>query len=188
MTRRRFLRTCGAGLAVAAPLAALGGCTSQDAENFAKAFGELPKLINDYRDANGLDKIPLSPALTAVAMKHVIDLISYQPEKNCGGNLHSWSNNGPWKGGCFDLNNSSTHPIMWGKPKEIAQYPDSGYEIAYWSASTATPQGALLKWQGGPHNDVILNKGATWGPKTWKALGAVVGGNYACAWFGVVEQ
>jgi hypothetical protein len=47
MTRRRFLRTCGAGLAVAAPLAALGGCTSQDAENFAKAFGEAYDRVDE---------------------------------------------------------------------------------------------------------------------------------------------
>lgn len=137
-----------------------------------EAFSELPNLINDYRDQEGLDKIPLA---------------AYQPHLACNPqNLHSWSSNGNWTAGCFDLNNGATHPIMWNKPKEIANYPDIGYEIS--TSGSGTPSAALAQWKksSGGHNDVILNKGG-WANRTWRALGAVVLQGYGCAWFGEVQ-
>jgi len=145
-------------------------------------LGELAQLINSYRKQNGLASIPISQKLTAVAWKHVSDLTTHQPEKKCNGNLHSWSQNGKWKGGCYDSSNKATWPIMWEKPKEIANYSEYGFEIAYAGSSSA--QSALNSWKkSAPHNAVILNY-PPWDRYNWKALGAVFGGGYACAWFG----
>jgi hypothetical protein len=38
------------------------------------------------------------------------------------------------------------------------------------------------------HTDVILQQGPQWSSRNWKALGAAVGGSFACAWFGEVED
>ena len=48
---------------------------------------ELAKQINDYRLQNGLPAIPLSPALSLVANRHVRDLVI-----NIGRLTHDWSN------------------------------------------------------------------------------------------------
>jgi len=181
ISRRQFLKVVGTG-ALTFGLASLflEGC-----DNLQEVVSELSNLINDYRKQNGLPAIPVSSKLNTVAMRHTMDLDQYHPENNCGGNLHSWSTHGSWTGGCYDSNNSATYPIMWNKPKEIANYSSYGYEIAYWSSGSATPQDALNEWKSSPpHNDVMLNKGV-WASYPWKAIGAWIIGNYACAWFGV---
>ncbi len=199
ISRRRFLGMSGAGLfalGVGQPL--LQGCKQKDVEALAKWLFELPNLINDYRKQNGLPAIPISDDLTAVALKHVIDLNTYHPENACGaqGNLHSWSNNGNWQGtagvgawkGCCYPDDHSNASCMWDKPKEIANYPDNGYEITHWGSGIVTAQSALNSWKGSaPHNAVILNKDQ-WTNFQWKALGAAYSGNYACAWFGTVKS
>jgi len=194
MSRRRFLRVAGTGvltLGLTSPF--FLGCGPKDVEKVITGLTKLATLINNYRNQKGLAAIPISPAMTTVALKHVIDLNTYHPDKACAGNsnnpndwkTHSWSKHGKWKGGCYDRNNSSTWPVMWNKPKEIAKYPEYGYEIAHWWGYNATAQDALDSWKKSPpHKDVILNKGI-WQSYTWKALGAAVSGNYACAWFGV---
>ncbi len=181
ISRRQFLKIVGTGaLTFGLSSLFLEGCDDLD----EIVEGLLTTLINDYREQHGLPRIPVSSKLTTVALKHVTDLDQYHPENNCGGNLHSWSSHGNWTGGCYDSSNSSTWSIMWDKPKEITGYPTNGYEIAYWSSGSATPQDALDTWKSSPaHNDVILNQGV-WANYPWKALGAWVLGNYACAWFG----
>jgi hypothetical protein len=199
ISRRKFIKLVGAGtLGLGLTSFSLTGCTTKQVEIFVQHLGELVQLINDYRKQNSLAEIPLSGSLTAVALKHVFDLSSNHPEKLCGekGNTHSWSSNenwtgvngeGNWKGCCYP-GDPSNYACMWDKPKEIANYPGYGYEIAHWSSGTATAQGALNSWKGSSsHNDVILNKGI-WKNRTWNAIGAVYGGNYACAWFGEVEE
>ncbi len=194
-SRRHFLKLVGKSvLALSLTSPFLQGCTPQDWLKVGAALVDLATLINNYRTQNGLPPTPFSDKMTAVALAHVMDLNNYHPEKNCGGNTHSWSTNGKWKGGCYDPNNSATYPIMWDKPKEIASYASkgesicytsgTGYEIAMWGSGAVTAQSALNTWQGSPlHNDVILNKGI-WGCAKWRALGAAVLGNYAVAWFG----
>jgi hypothetical protein len=195
LSRRHFIKVVGKGmlaLSLASPF--LFACTPQDAGKMVEALAELATLINNYRAQNGLQAIPLSSCMTAVATAHVMDLNQYHPEKNCSDNTHSWSTSGKWKGGCYDPNNSATYLIMWDKPKEIANYaskgesvcytPGTGYEIAMWGSGAVTAQNALNTWQGSPlHNDVILNKGM-WSCAKWRALGAAMSGNYAVAWFG----
>jgi hypothetical protein len=135
--------------------------------------------------ANQLPFIPLSHKLTKVADVHIDDIVKYHPEKACGGNLHAWSKNGPWKlFGCVQDN----WEIGWRKPKEITGYPGHGYENAFWGSSK--PQDALESWKESSkgHNHVILNKdlgpGRKWSAVTWRALGAVARDRYAFAWFG----
>jgi hypothetical protein len=191
ITRRDFLKLSGTSLIT---LGLMTSCTQKQFETIILWMVELSEEINNYRKQNGLAAIPISDDLTAVALKHCMDLNTYHPEQSCGdgGNLHSWSNNGNWAGtngdgafkGCCYPDDHSKTKCMWDKPKEITNYPDNGFEIAHWSSSTVSAHSALNSWKTSTlgHNDVILEKG--WGP--WKALGAVYMGNYACAWFGKV--
>lgn len=195
VSRRSFLKTGSASLlALTGSPLLMPGCTTKQVGDIMDYLVELAELINDYRKKNGLPEIPISSSLTAVALKHVIDLNTYHPEKKCGkkGNLHSWSNNGNWKGkygkgswkGCCYPDDHSNAACMWEKPKEITNYPDKGYELAHWESGTVTAKSALASWKSSPlHNDVILNKGM-WSNRTWKALGAAHSGSYACTWFG----
>ncbi len=141
---------------------------------------DLECLINSYRKSLGLQPVAHNAALRKVAEAHVKDLAAHHPENNCNGNLHSWSKNGTWTGGCYDPGNSATYSIMWLKPKEIAGYNNYGYEIAH--SGSSTPAGALNSWKGSPaHHDVILNKGP-W-TQSWIGMGAAMYGGYAVVWF-----
>ena len=142
---------------------------------------KLVDLINAYRRKHRLEAITLSPRLTAVAAWHVKDLAEQQPHKTHG-SLHSWSESRRWKGGPFHVGDADTHPVMWDKPREIADYPAPGFEIA--ASGIRSLAHALQVWQGSaPHNDVILNRNI-WRDHRWQALGAVYHRGYACAWFG----
>jgi len=199
ISRRQFLNMAGAGVltfGLTSPF--LQGCTAKHVEIIMQHLGELAQLINAYRKQNGLLEIPISGKLTAVALKHIMDLNTYHPENICGdkGNEHSWSNNGNWTGkvgvgawkGCCYPDDHSNQPCMWDKPKEIANYPGNGYEIVHSEPGIVTAQSALNGWKSSPdHNDVILNKGK-WGNFPWKAIGAVYGGNFSCAWFGKIPD
>ena len=197
VSRRQFIKVAGMGaFGVALGSSMFSGCTKEHVEQFVNWIAELPQLINDYRNQNGLVSIKLSGKLSAVAMAHIRDLSTYHPQQACGagGNLHSWSNNGNWQGkygdgnwkGCCYPSDHSNKPCMWDKPKEIAGYQSNGYEIAHQGSSTA--QGALNSWKNSPlHNDVILSKNI-WANFPWKAIGAVCGGGYACAWFGTLKD
>ena len=105
---------------------------------------ELAKQINDYRSQNGLPAIPLSPALSLVANRHVRDLAI-----NIGRLTHDWSNCAMTDSNC-----------MWKAPHRLGtSYPGNGFENAY-SGPTASPAAILGSWKeggNGPHNDVILN-------------------------------
>ena len=179
-------------------LSLLPACTSKQLKQIIEALSELSQLINNYRNQNGLAKIPISDKLTAVALKHILDLNKYHPEQSCGssGNVHSWSKHGNWSGkngagnfkGCCYPDDHSNKTCMWDKPKEIAGYSTNGFEIAHWTSGTVSAASALASWKGSKaHNDVILNKGA-WSNFTWNALGAMQSGNYACAWFGTAKK
>lgn len=197
VSRRQFIKAAGMGtFGIAFGSSMFLGCTKEHVEQFVNWIAELPKLINDYRNQKGLPSIKLSSKLSAVAFAHIRDLSTYHPEQTCGanGNLHSWSNNGNWQGiygagnwkGCCYPSDHSNAACMWDKPKEIAGYQSNGYEIAHSGSSTA--QGALNSWKNSPlHNDVILNTGS-WSSYQWKAIGALYGGGYACAWFGTLTD
>lgn len=146
----------------------------------------VAEAINAYRQSQGLPPILVADELTRVAQAHVADLATYRPENACNRNLHSWSNHGAWTSGCYDPNDQATWPLMWNKPKEIANYPSNGYEIAAWATPSITAEQAVELWRGdAPHDDVMLNHGI-WANLTWQALGGWAADGYACAWFGEV--
>jgi hypothetical protein len=140
----------------------------------------LAKLINDYRASLKLPRVAISPALTKVAQAHVRDLNENKPvTESC--NMHSWSSAGNWKACCYDKSDAAAR-CMWSKPKEIAGYRGSGYEIAA-NASGIEPEKALAQWQGSQaHHHVMINQGI-W-KKPWRAMGVAIEGDYAVAWFG----
>jgi hypothetical protein len=176
-----------------ASLGAIAGVTAQGTTKLATPVpnSETTKLIdaiNAYRATKGLPAIPVSPELTTVAMDHVHDLMRYgktAPEytgKDCV--PHGWSSHGPWKGGCYKYSDPASGPLMWNKPKEIANYPGNGYEILFESSDKATAADALKAWQADPpHDNVIINQDI-WKPLTWKAIGVWVEDGYASVWFG----
>jgi uncharacterized protein YkwD len=136
---------------------------------------KLYNLVNDYREANGLDDIPASRALSIVANRHVVDLA-----ENIGEVTHSWSD------APYSSDDSSTWPNMWGAPQRFTNYPGNGYENAFGGSGgyVATAEDALTGWQGSPgHNNVILNRDI-WIDLDWEALGVGIYEGYAVLWFG----
>jgi hypothetical protein len=141
----------------------------------------LAVLVNEYRQSQGLDPIPLSASLHQVAEVHVQDLEVNEPQ---GGvcNLHSWSSAGSWTACCYTADHAQAQ-CMWDKPRELTSYPGNGYENAAGGGSGMTPERALEAWKGSPaHHAVILNQ-RTW-TRPWQALGAAVSDHYAVLWFG----
>jgi hypothetical protein len=143
---------------------------------------KLYNLINDYRKAKKLPKIPLSKSLSYVAQAHCRDLMQNRPDKgNC--NAHSWSDKGKWTSCCYTPDHKKSE-CMWNKPKELTPYPGIGFEIAYQSSADAKAADALEGWKKSPgHNAVIINSG-TWKNQKWKAIGIGIYGGYATVWFG----
>src|SRR6516164_11072216 len=95
---------------------------------------ELAKQINDYRLRNGLPAIPLSPALSLVANRHVRDLAM-----NIGRLTHDWSNCAMTDSNC-----------MWKAPQRLGtSYPGNGFENAYGGpkGSRASPAAILESWK-----------------------------------------
>lgn len=159
-----------------------GDCLSADEATLAQ-------LVNDYRQANNLEPIPVTVSLSMVAQWHVWDLEVNDPT---GGqcNLHSWSDGDLWTPVCYTADHANASG-MWDKPREITSnaYGGNGFEIAYWSSGTATPAGTLSGWQGSPgHNDVILNNGIWDSRNPWPAMGVGMRGGYAVIWFGGIAD
>ena len=148
---------------------------------------QLFDLINAYRAQNGLPAVPESSKLTLVAQTHARDTVNFPPAQD---SLHSWSNNGNWTGGFFDLNDQNSWPIMWNKPKELAGYSGHGYEISAGDSThpSITPAQALDLWKtSSGHNTVILNQG-TWANFPWQAMGVGIYRGIAHVWFGKERQ
>lgn len=152
------------------------------------ATDEVATVINEYRLEQGLDEIPLSSSLKAVAEAHVQDLEENNPDTgDC--NTHSWSDEGDWTACCYTSDHAEAE-CMWDKPDEITDgvYTSEGYEIAVFTTSIMTADAALESWQSSdPHLDVILNRDV-WESVEWKALGAAISEHYAVTWFGTEED
>jgi hypothetical protein len=148
----------------------------------------LADLLNDYREQNGLARVPVTVSLAAVAQWHVWDLSVNSPYSGqC--NLHSWSDNGDlWTAVCYTDDHANAGG-MWSKPGEITAgvYTGAGYEIAY--AGSSNPASALNAWKSSSaHNDVILNAGVWDQFSPWPAMGIGMLGGYAVVWFGDVAD
>lgn len=149
---------------------------------------KLYELIMSYRRSKKLALIPYSSRLSKVAQTHVKDLADhYDIETRGDCNPHSWSDKGPWTPCCYTSDHKQAQ-CMWSKPKEIAGYESSGYEISFFSSDGVKSAEALEGWKGSPgHHALIINSG-TWNKITWKAIGIGVYGNYAVVWFGEMED
>jgi uncharacterized protein YkwD len=148
---------------------------------------ELANAINQYRQQNGLQPIPISKSLSKVADTHVKDLATATPmAAQC--NDHSWTNRGPWTPCCYTADHAQAK-CMWYKPSEITPFKGTGFEISIGQPGEHKPglvldaKQALTFWSSSPvHNDVMLNKGQ-WASMTWKAMGAGHDDSHASAWF-----
>ena len=147
-------------------------------------------LINEYRESLGLSKLSFSKSLTSVARAHVKDSHNYTPrlqldERGIQGNLHSWSNNGNWRGGAYTPDHEHAE-IMWDKPGELTDYTGAGYEISVYHSIGIDPKLALDLWKSSSgHNEVIT------GDNDWSfitTMGVAMDKNYSHVWFGGDED
>lgn len=147
-------------------------------------------LINEYRESLGLSKLSFSKSLTSVARAHVKDSHDYTPrlqldERGIQGNLHSWSNNGNWRGGAYTPDHGHAE-IMWDKPGELTDYTGAGYEISVYHSIGIDPKLALDLWKSSSgHNEVII------GDNDWSfitTMGVAMDKNYSHVWFGGDED
>ena len=177
-TRRQL-----AGLAAALLASLLAGPTA--AQGIRKPeSNELLQRLNAYRAQIGLERIPVSPAMTAVAEAHVLSLEATPPAGVCNG--HSWPPSKLWKECCYTDDHAKAQ-CMWDKPKEITggRYQGAGFEIWAWRSGQMTLEFALEGWKSSAlHHDVLVNKGP-WSKVTWRAAGAAVSQHYAVVWFGM---
>lgn len=158
---------------------------------------ELIKLVNDYREQHGKKRLKVSKSLMKVARTHVNDLnmnfdMDNPPVDSRGikGNMHSWSDKGNWTPVVYTKDHKHDK-LTKIKPKEIAGYDQTGYEVAV-NGFLITPQRALEKWKNSPgHNDTILSQNG-WDPTPEEIdrsftplsnMGVAINGNYACIWF-----
>jgi uncharacterized protein YkwD len=149
---------------------------------------KLYGLIMAYRKKNKLPPIPISAKLTQVAKEHARDLADhydFDPNNRC--NPHSWSKKGKWSACCY-TNDHKEAECMWSKPKEIAGYEGSGYEIAYYSSAGANAAEGLEGWKKSPgHNPLIVNSGI-WEKAKWQGIGIAIYKEYGLVWFGEVHD
>lgn len=147
---------------------------------------EVEDTINAYRATLGLEAIPMSPSLRHVARRHLADLEALDPQEPC--NLHSWSSAGPWSSCCYRSEADSA--CMTEKPLELSDYKGQAFEIAVSSfgPTPLSPERAFELWKASPaHDEVMANRGP-WNAKTWRAMGAAIGRNYAVVWFGEADD
>lgn len=152
---------------------------------------ELFRLVNEYREENGLAPIANSRSLNKVARVHAIDLSKNIPavgqdSRGLTCSLHSWSDKGDWKPVCYTKDNVYAE-AMWDKPREITNftYSGDGYENAYsTSEKEINPRKVLEAWKASPgHNAILLESGA-WNGSNLLAFGVGVHENYAVIWVG----
>lgn len=165
-----------------------GDCRGQDiltaeacnGDGLSDEENQLYQMINDYRAESGLPAIPLSPALTRLANRHVLDL-EYNLEPNLDHVTHGWSD-------CpYSLEEPDTWPCMWNAPQRLETgYPGQGFENAFGGPGEyeASAADAFASWQSSEgHKAVMLNQG-DWSSREWNAIGVGIYGGYAVLWFG----
>jgi len=145
---------------------------------------KLYDLIMTYRKSKKLKSISFSTKLTQVAQTHVRDLSeNYSMSNSEVCNPHSWSTKGSWTPCCYTSDHKQAQ-CMWDKPKEIAGYESSGYEIAFYSSAGAMAADGLEGWKkSSGHNPLLINSG-DWKNVEWKAIGVGIYKEYAVVWFG----
>lgn len=162
------------------------------AEMFAPASEEarVADLVNRYREDHGLPPVPLSRALTQVAVAHARDLEDHAPDRGYDPSgqrctMHSWSAQSGVTPVCYTSDHARATG-MWNKPWEVTggRYRAQGFEIAARYSEGIDADMAFDLWRGSPaHNAVILESGG-WRGSKWQAMGVAVDGRYAVVWFG----
>ena len=142
---------------------------------------QLYDMIMEYRREHGLPEIPLSRSLTFVAQLHARDTAYNEFAPGC--NLHSWSDNGPWQGGCYTSDHANA-ALMWEKPAELTNYSGHGYEISHFNSRGATAVSSLSGWQSSPGHDRVIRSAGQWSRAEWKAIGIGIYKTEAHVWFG----
>jgi hypothetical protein len=135
---------------------------------------ELFKAVNEYRHSNGLAPLRLSPPLSRLGNRRMLDL-----DQNMKSITHSWSN-------CrYDINDESTWPCLIASPTRLnVGYTGNGYETLYRTTGKAEPTTALAAWKKSSlHSSIILNKDK-FANMPWEEIGVAIDGQYACLWFG----
>ena len=141
----------------------------------------LYELIMEYRQDQGLPPIPLSRSLTFLAQVHARDTARTNFPAGC--NRHSWSDDGPWSGGCYTSDHANAE-LMWEKPRELTDYPGSGFEISHYHSGGATPMSSLSGWQSSPGHDRVIRNAGQWSQHPWNAIGIGIYRTEAHVWFG----
>lgn len=135
----------------------------------------LLDLINSYRTANKRPVVKLSPSLSILANRRMLDL-----RQNVKTLTHSWSN-------CpYDLKNEKTWPCVTDAPVTLkCGYAGQGYETLYRTAKgSVKPDLAVDAWKKSSlHNSIILNLGM-FANMEWEEAGVAIDGEYAALWFG----
>ncbi len=159
--------------------------------NEAKLF----RLINEYRESNGLPAIANARSLNKVARLHAIDLAENNPatgkdRRGSDCSLHSWSNVGVWSPVCYTKDHAYAE-AMWDKPREITGrvYTGDGYENVYsTSEKNVNPERVLNAWKASPsHNAIILEK-SIWSQINLLSLGVGIYKNHAVIWVGTLTD
>lgn len=152
----------------------------------SEAEADLAKRINDYRELQGLSRIPVSKSLSLVARVHLKDLVDNNPVVGkC--NAHSWSNKGTWTSCCYPEETT----CIQNKARELTDYTGDVVENIHWwddAYYTPSPEGALNGWINS-HGHYIVIVNAEWAKNfTWRALGVAIYKNYAAMWVGEEED
>lgn len=182
-------------LGLAGPIAATTPVAAPVAAAPAGVEQRLADMVNAYRQAHGLPRVPFSPALTRVAVSHARDMAARADggasndlgtdERGARCTLHSWSAVGRWQPLCYTADHARAAG-MWNKPREITggAYPGDGYEIAYWHSEAVTPEQALEGWRTSAVHDAMIREAGMWKGSRWQAMGVGIAGHYAFIWFG----
>jgi hypothetical protein len=124
--------------------------------------------------------------LSYVASLHAKDLFVNHPDQGAC-NVHSWSAKGSWSPFCYPKDETKKNSV-WDKPRELTRYPSRAYEIVYWENNPLIADTIMMVWETESYyNGFLLNSGK-WAEKKWNAIGIAIFENYACAWFGEVND
>lgn len=79
---------------------------------------------------------------------------------------------------------------MWDKARELTDYTDHVYEIAYAkfdqdkNGLEISAKEALDSWKKSTgHRNIVINK-KDWKKSNWQAIGIAIKDGFACVWFG----
>ncbi|HIJ86896.1 MAG TPA: hypothetical protein HPP97_04335 [Desulfuromonadales bacterium] len=154
---------------------------------------ELFRLINRYRESQGLPAIENSRSLNKVARIHAIDLAENSPaqgqdSRGLDCSLHSWSDKGTWKQVCYTKDHVYAEG-MWDKPREITNftYSGDGFENAYSTGEQeVTPAKVLEAWKASPSHNAVLVESGVWKGGNHLAFGVGIYKNHAVMWVGAM--